>query len=245
MSAVFIATATALAGGNLTKTQARIYINPGHGSWGPNDRNMATINHATGDTCGFYESNTNLWKGLKMGATLEKWGVPKANIMYSRVKNGPYPYVKGAADEELYNRNLTEIAEECNAFNTDYFLSIHSDAGTEGGSTNLSLLIYNGYSVPAADDENMWEGERSLEYQKTSRAMAETLWPILDSNGIDVYSSTAVRIVGDLTFYYKYNTPADNVKKLLVIWACFAATLATASSLRVIATLINLLAIVH
>ena len=60
MSAVFIATATALAGGNLTKTQARIYINPGHGSWGPNDRNMATINHATGDTCGFYESNTNL-----------------------------------------------------------------------------------------------------------------------------------------------------------------------------------------
>ena len=213
MSAVFIATATALAGGNLTKTQARIYINPGHGSWGPNDRNMATINHATGDTCGFYESNTNLWKGLKMGATLEKWGVPKANIMYSRVKNGPYPYVKGAADEELYNRNLTEIAEECNAFNTDYFLSIHSDAGTEGGSTNLSLLIYNGYSVPAADDENMWEGERSLEYQKTSRAMAETLWPILDSNGIDVYSSTAVRIVGDLTFYYKYNTPADNVKK--------------------------------
>ena len=213
MSAVFIATATALAGGNLTKTQARIYINPGHGSWGPNDRNMATINHATGDTCGFYESNTNLWKGLKMGATLEKWGVPKANIMYSRVKNGPYPYVKGAADEELYNRNLTEIAEECNAFNTDYFLSIHSDAGTEGGSTNLSLLIYNGYSVPASDDENMWEGERSLEYQKTSRAMAETLWPILDSNGIDVYSSTAVRIVGDLTFYYKYNTPADNVKK--------------------------------
>lgn len=213
MSAVFIATATALAGGNLTKTQARIYINPGHGSWGPNDRNMATINHAVGDTCGFYESNTNLWKGLKMGATLEKWGVPKANIMYSRVKSGPYPYVKGAADEELYNRNLTEIAEECNAFNTDYFLSIHSDAGTEGGSTNLSLLIYNGYSVPAADDENMWEGERSLEYQKTSRAMAETLWPILDSNGIDVYSSTAVRIVGDLTFYYKYNTPADNVKK--------------------------------
>ena len=71
---------TALAGGDLSKTQARIYINPGHGSWGPNDRNLATINHATGDTCGFYESNTNLWKALKMGATLEKWGVPKANI---------------------------------------------------------------------------------------------------------------------------------------------------------------------
>ena len=98
----------AFAGGTLTKTQARIYINPGHGSWGPNDRTLATINHATGDTPGFYGSNTNLWKGLKMGAKLEKWGVPKENIMYSRVKNGPYHYVAGAADAEKYNRNLTE-----------------------------------------------------------------------------------------------------------------------------------------
>ena len=201
----------ALAGGNLTKEEAHIYINAGHGSWGSNDRNMTTINHAIGDTTGFYESNTNLWKALKMGSTLEKWGVPKANIMYSRVKNGPYPTVAGAADAELYNRNLTEISEECNAFNTDYFLSIHSDAATEGSATNLSLLIYNGYTVPAADDENMWEGSRSLEYQKTSRAMAETLWPILESNGIDVFSSTAQRIVGDLTFYYHLNSPADNV----------------------------------
>ena len=202
----------AFAGGTLTKTQARIYINPGHGSWGPNDRNMATINHATGDTTGFYESNTNLWKGLKMGAILEKWGVPKENIMYSRVKSGPYPYVAGAADAEKYNRNLTEISEECNAFNTDYFLSIHSDAATEGSSTNLSLLIYNGYTTPAADDENMWEGSRSLEYQQTSRAMAETLWPILESNGIDVLSNTSERIVGDLTFYYGYQNPSQNVK---------------------------------
>ncbi|MGM9804328.1 MAG: N-acetylmuramoyl-L-alanine amidase [Muribaculaceae bacterium] len=211
IAAVATSTAVAMAGGDLTITQARIYINPGHGSWGPNDRNMATINHAIGDTCGFYESNTNLWKSLKMGATLEKWGVPKANIAYSRVKNGPYPYVSGAADAELYNRNLTEISEECNAFNTDYFISIHSDAATEGSATNLSLLIYNGYSVPAADDANMWEGSRSLEYQQTSRAMAEMLWPILESNGIDVISNKSPRIVGDLTFYYGYNSPADNV----------------------------------
>ena len=211
VAAIAATASMALAGGDLTKDQAHIYINAGHGSWGSNDRNMATINHHTGDTTGFYESNTNLWKALKMGATLEKWGVPAANIMYSRVKNGPYPTVVGGPDEEKYNRNLTEIAEECNAFNTDYFLSIHSDAATEGSATNLSLLIYNGYTVPAADDESMWEGSRSLEYQLTSRAMAETLWPILESNGIDVLSSTSPRIVGDLTFYYHLNTPADNV----------------------------------
>ena len=45
-------------------TGKRIYVNPGHGSFGPNDRPMATIPFpnlsSTGmpDTCGFYETNT-------------------------------------------------------------------------------------------------------------------------------------------------------------------------------------------
>lgn len=201
----------AYAGQDMTKTEARIYINPGHGSWTSNDRNMATINHSTGDTTGFYESNTNLWKGLKLRQTLLKWGVPEANILMSRVANGPDPNSPTASeDAEKYNRNLTEIAKEANTFGTDYFLSIHSDAGS--GTLNVSLLIYNGYSTPAADPTYMYEGSNSLEYQKTSRAMAETLWPILTSNGIDVMTSKTPRIVGDLTFYYGYQSPADNVK---------------------------------
>lgn len=196
------------AGQNIPITEARIYINPGHGGWTGNDRNMRTINHNTGDTTGFYESNTNLWKGLKLRQTLIKWGLPAENVMMSRVKNGPYP-TSDTENADKYDRDLTEISEECNAFGTDYFLSIHSDAGS--GTQNLSLLIYNGYTTPAADDENMWEGSRSLEYQQISRAMAETLWPILTSNGIDVMTQSSPRIVGDLTFYKKYNTPADNV----------------------------------
>ena len=43
-------------------SEARIYINPGHGGWGPNDRPMATINYAQMDTLGFFETNTNLIK---------------------------------------------------------------------------------------------------------------------------------------------------------------------------------------
>ena len=44
--------------------------------------------------------------------------------------------------------------------------------------------------------------------------MAETLWPILVSNGVEVYTSKdmSTYIVGDLTFYYGYKTPADNAK---------------------------------
>ena len=50
----------------------RIYINPGHGSWGgASNRHMPTIGHypisdEDPDTTDFFESNTNLEKGLSM-----------------------------------------------------------------------------------------------------------------------------------------------------------------------------------
>ena len=74
---------TALA---VTADDVSIYINPGHGSWGPNDRPMATIPYpalaSTGrpDTCGFYESNTNLWKAFEMRDALKRMGVKAENI---------------------------------------------------------------------------------------------------------------------------------------------------------------------
>ena len=82
-----------------TTDELRFYINPGHGSWGPNDRPMATIPYPmlpeTGrpDTCGFYESNTNLWKCLRLREELVAMGVNYNNITMSRDKNGPFPYV--------------------------------------------------------------------------------------------------------------------------------------------------------
>ena len=95
--------------------QPRIYINPGHGGWGPDDRPFATISHpatSTGrpDTCGFYESNTDLWKGIKMRETLIKMGLDEENIMMSRWNNGPYPYdgITYHSNAGNYNRNLTD-----------------------------------------------------------------------------------------------------------------------------------------
>ena len=93
-------------------SQLRIYLTPGHGSWGPDDRPMATIPYPatleTGrpDTCGFYESNTNLWKTLAIGERLIANGFKKENVVHSRTQNGPYPYVAGAADAKKYNRNM-------------------------------------------------------------------------------------------------------------------------------------------
>ena len=52
-------------------TGVKIYINPGHGGWDANDRNLATINFALGDTLGFYESKSNLAKGLYLRELLQ------------------------------------------------------------------------------------------------------------------------------------------------------------------------------
>ena len=59
--AVFVA-ALSTVGQATNFAGLKIYINPGHGGWDANDRNIQTINHALGDTLGFYESKSNLIK---------------------------------------------------------------------------------------------------------------------------------------------------------------------------------------
>ena len=48
-------------------TGKKIYINPGHGGYDSNDRNVPTIPFAAGDNNGFYESSCNL-VALKIAA---------------------------------------------------------------------------------------------------------------------------------------------------------------------------------
>jgi len=142
-------------------TGKRIYVNPGHGSWGPNDRPNATIPYpnlaSTGmpDTCGFYESNTNLWKCLELQKKLEEAG---AYVIMSRTQSGPWPYekvdgeypdytweaYKNLPDYEKYNRGLLDIADGAEANNMDYFISVHSNAATEGNTVNYLAYFYRG-----------------------------------------------------------------------------------------------------
>ena len=120
---------TALA---VTADDVRIYINPGHGSWGPNDRPMATIPYpmlsSTGrpDTCGFYESNTNLWKAFEMRNALKRMGVPASNITMSRTANGPYPYDGNTYG--AYSKKLSVIAERYGFYDLPHFIRIYKEA---------------------------------------------------------------------------------------------------------------------
>ena len=181
---------TALA---VTADDVRIYINPGHGGWGDNDRPMATISYpnlpSTGrpDTCGFYESNTNLWKGLEMRQALMRMGVKGENITMSRTQNGPYP-----ADGNTYgaySKWPSVIAAEVEEGDYDMFVSIHSNASNDV-KTNYPLYIYR--------------GTRETEAVSGSRAMGEASWPRHWMNELDPnshYSASSMNITGDVTLY--------------------------------------------
>ncbi len=198
-------------------TGKRIYVNPGHGSFGPNDRPMATIPYpalaSTGmpDTCGFYESNTNLWKCLYLGERLKQAG---ASVMYSRTKNGPWPYQKvngeypdyswdnyqNLPNYTQYNKNLSEICEEVEANNIDLFISVHSNAATEGSTTNYPVWLFRG------------EDTRTTTFEQECYAVGKAIWPYrweMFAAGFDhssYYSATNMCLRGDITFYGSSST---------------------------------------
>lgn len=188
--------------------QARIYINPGHGGWGPNDRPMATINYAVLDTLGFFETNTNLLKGLSLRDQLEEAGA--AYVRMSRTRNG----VVAAGDP---NRNsndkhtegdvldgvtqlvtLSTISIDAETNNMDYFISIHSNAATDGTSTNFLLLLYRG--TDAEPGNGLTE----------ARNMSLDAWKYINKNDVSYRSHYTLpsqnNVRGDISFYGSSST---------------------------------------
>lgn len=166
----------ALCSANANTLQGvRIYVNPGHGGWDANDRNVQTIPFAMGDTLGFWESKSNLIKGLHLRDLLQASG---ATVFMSRIHNR-------TADD----RPLSQIAAEANANNVDAFISIHSNAVGANQGTNFLLLLYHGRDnspkIPA------------------SLAQAQAAWPRLISNRLTEWThyTTTTNIRGDSTFY--------------------------------------------
>ena len=184
---------------SLFATNRRVYINPGHGSWCANCRPMPTIPYpnlsSTGmpDTLGFYESNTNLWKGLYLRDKLQAAG--GYTVLMSRTANGPAGSTSTANNQ--YNRSLAEICEEVEANNIDYFISIHSNAATEGTNTNYPIILYRGTD--------------SSEKVTGSKARANASWDRLkeiNTSGFEYYTSytSSRNIRGDISFYNSSST---------------------------------------
>jgi len=185
---------------------ARVYINPGHEGWGSNDRPLATINYAALDSMSFFESKANLWKGLHLREILEKAG---ATVRMSKTVNGVY-----APTETWPNSNpnskypeipegtvvdgvrqiitLSVICQDVETNNMDYFLSIHSNASTDGTSANFPLLLYRG--TDAANGNGLTQAKQ----------MATDAWKYIQKNGVtyySAYSATNANVRGDVNFY--------------------------------------------
>lgn len=156
----------------------RIYINPGHGGYTSDDRNIAIYPFAQGDTLGFYESTSNLHKGLKLDTMLRELGF---QTKMSRVLN-----------RQEDDRSLSGIVEEANAWNSDYMLSIHSNAG---GPSNYVLMLYAGKDV---DDDHTYP--TATPCSDESREISTLIGNYFCENGITTWTSSVPRIAGDKTF---------------------------------------------
>ncbi|MBC8376673.1 MAG: N-acetylmuramoyl-L-alanine amidase [FCB group bacterium] len=99
----------------------RICIDPGHSGHESDDRYMAAT--------GFWESESNLTKGLELRSILLGLG---AEVAITRTGNND-------TSDDL---GLSERAGVANAFNADYFNSNHSNGFN--GTANYAMVIYNG-----------------------------------------------------------------------------------------------------
>ena len=139
----------------MSASATKIYVNPGHGSWTSECRNMLLINYPSyGDTLGFWESNTNMWKGLYLEKKLKESGF---TVKMSRRYSG------GASSDNYgaYDKALHVIAAEANSWGPNYFISIHSNAHQDGAVTNYPLFIHRGYTGSETCSGSIW-GERIL-----------------------------------------------------------------------------------
>ena len=128
MAALLAALAVTVA----SAQQPHVYINPGHGGYDSDDRNMVIYPFTQGDSAGSWESKSNLRKGLALQEILQAKGY-KTSI--SRVTNT-------TADDLA----LSTIVALCNASGADVFISIHSNATGTSAVNNFPMVFYRGYT---------------------------------------------------------------------------------------------------
>lgn len=155
----------------------KIYINPGHGGHESNDRNVVIPPYTLGDPEGYWESNSNLSKGLQLRDMLEAKGY---TVVMSRTTN--------TEDDDL---GLSTIVRLCNESKADVFFSIHSNATGTVSRRNSPLMLFRGYDN---------EPEKPLD-----KELCIILNKYLLENQVTYWTSTAQNVRGDFSFYPAWN----------------------------------------
>lgn len=153
-----------------------IYVNPGHGGFDSDDRNIPVGPFGPGDVNGFWESQSNLDKGLQL---LDLLKGTNATVYISRTTNT-------TADD----LPLTQIVREANECSADYMLSIHSNAGV----TNYVLQLYAGVDP---DDNDTYPTPTPC--SDRSREISTVIAKHLYANEVNCWASDYT-VRGDKTF---------------------------------------------
>ncbi len=157
----------------------KIYINPGHGGYGGDDRGMSGWFNETTSGYIFWESQSNLDKGLQLQKWLNELGFQTA---ISRTQN------REEDDKDLY-----DIVVEANTYGADFMLSIHSNAG---GPSNYILQLYRGYNL---DDTHTYSDMPTKENNQIAHDITTLMGNNQYANKISTWSN-APRIEGDKSF---------------------------------------------
>lgn len=171
-------------------TAPKIYLNPGHGGYNSNDRNIVTINHAAGDQSGFWESQANLTKALYLRDMLQEAG---ATVYMSRTDNRSGYRDDTSISNTIGDRPLSTIAREASG-KADFFLSIHSNASGNSttSATNYLLLMLTGKAGTS-------DWGTSYKYSEAKQA-ADLAWPRMQANEMTWWGGTTQRIYSYTTY---------------------------------------------
>ncbi|MBR5725467.1 MAG: N-acetylmuramoyl-L-alanine amidase [Muribaculaceae bacterium] len=154
------------------KDVPRVFINPGHGGHDSDDRHIPTWVRGARDTIHYYESNSNLTKGLALEEILQNKGYETA---ISRTTNN--------TEDDL---DLFEIVSLAANSGADIFFAIHSNATGTENRVNFPLGLYCG-----------WDGKPAIEGSlKLSKAVMKYLY----LNDVAVWTHKE-RSRGDWSFY--------------------------------------------
>ena len=154
------------------KDVPRVFINPGHGGHDSDDRHVPTWVIGAQDTVHYYESNSNLTKGLALMEILQNKGYEAA---ISRKTN--------FTEDDLDLYEIVALAANSGA---DIFFSIHSNATGIEKRVNFPLGLYRG-----------WDGEPAVE---GSLKLSQLVMKHLYGSELAVWTNDQ-RSNGDWSFY--------------------------------------------
>jgi N-acetylmuramoyl-L-alanine amidase len=177
---------------NASPSSYKIYINPGHGGYGGDDRGMylypifinGQVNEASGYTKEqtFWESQSNLDKGMRLDTMLRALGF---NTKMSRILN-----------REEDDKNLYDIVVEANTYKADFMLSIHSNAGNP---SNYILQIHSGITPGDTYGLDGYSHVVSKTVCDQARAITTLMGENQYKNAVSCWSREPM-IAGDKTF---------------------------------------------